>query len=338
MRIEYLEEFEMLATVLNFSKVAKSFHLSTSVLSRHISSLEREVGETLFERSTTLVELTPAGRQFFTKIVPVLDHYRQAMRDFANDPVRSKRQIKITLIRQSDVLKHTASRTAQKLEREKGIGVVYTLDSNPDPRDELNPLLDGRADAVVTYDSNRIPQGYCNVVLHTDPFTAIVPIEHPLACKKRISLVKDMAHHRTVILKSPMFRAGAAVLEDTFDAYGVTMQPTYLFAQSMDELCFSPPTEGVLITPLSAIPRHSYISPDTYVVLPFEEDLSFAVSLVYPQRNSSEALELFASALKEACERYVADAREAGGGHPAANTREAGGGRPAASMRSHASS
>lgn len=305
MKIEYLEEFEMLATVLNFSKVAKSFHLSTSVLSRHISSLEHEIGDTLFSRSTTSVELTPVGRRFFAEIVPVLDHYRQAMRAFANDPIRSRRQLKITLIRQSDVLKHTASHTAQKLEHEHGISVVYTLNPNPDLRDELNPLLDGRADAVITYNSNRIPKGYRNVVLHSDPFAAIVPATHPLASQESLSLVRDMTRHRTVILKSPMFRAGAAVLEDAFDSYGIALQPSYHFAQNMDELCFSPPTDGVLITPRSAIPRHSYIAPDTYVVLPFEEDLSFTISLVFPQRNSSEALEVFSSTLKEACDRYV---------------------------------
>ena len=44
MRIETLYEFLLLTTNLNFTETAKSFYISQSVLSNHVSSLEKELG------------------------------------------------------------------------------------------------------------------------------------------------------------------------------------------------------------------------------------------------------------------------------------------------------
>ena len=302
MRIEYLEEFEALATVLNYSKVARTFHLSTSVLSRHITSLEKEVGDQLFARDTTSVALTPVGQRFFEGIVPVLDQYRSFRREFECDPLRTQRQIRVTLLRQSGILKKTASRTAQRLTKQEGISVVYTVSPAQNARDDFSPLLDGRADAVITYDSSHIPAAFAKTLLHTDPFVAVVPVEHPLAQRSSVSLVRDLSRYKTVFLKSAAFQAGINVIEDAFEKHGVTPLPSYFFAQSQDELCFSPTFEDVLPVPQSALPRHPYISPETHVVLPFEEDLSFSLVLIYPQQNASAALEAFARELKAACD------------------------------------
>ncbi len=307
MRIEYLDEFESLATVLNYSKVAKDHHLSTSVLSRHIAALEKEVGDKLFERNTTNVALTPVGRSFFEGIVPILEQYRSFMRAFANNPIRSQRQLRVLLLRQSGILKKTASKTAIHLGKTAGISVTYTINPNQRSRDDFSPLLDGRADAIVTYDSSHISPDFQKITLHNDPFLAIVPIDNPLAKNKTISIVRDLSCHRTVFLHSPAFQAGVSVVEDAFERYGVTPLPSCYYAQDQDELCFSPMYEDVLPIPASALPRHPYISPETHVVLPFEEDVSFTLVLIYPKRNESEALKTFAKELKAACNECVSD-------------------------------
>jgi DNA-binding transcriptional LysR family regulator len=53
MDIEYLREFIILARYLNFTATAEMLHTTQPTLSRHISSIESEVGIKLFyERST----------------------------------------------------------------------------------------------------------------------------------------------------------------------------------------------------------------------------------------------------------------------------------------------
>ena len=56
-----MREFIELAATLNFSRTAENLFLSQSALSRHIANVEADLDQTLIERTTHGVELTPAG-------------------------------------------------------------------------------------------------------------------------------------------------------------------------------------------------------------------------------------------------------------------------------------
>jgi len=58
-----LRYFAEVAGQLHFGVVAERLHITQPVLSRQIRQLERELGVTLFIRSSRRVTLTPAGRQ-----------------------------------------------------------------------------------------------------------------------------------------------------------------------------------------------------------------------------------------------------------------------------------
>lgn len=59
--LEYIREFIVLASYLNYHDASESLCISQSTLSRHIAALERELGCRLFRRSTVAVELTETG-------------------------------------------------------------------------------------------------------------------------------------------------------------------------------------------------------------------------------------------------------------------------------------
>lgn len=61
MNIEHLREFEYLAENLSFRDTARHFFVSPSVISRHISAMEDELGTKLFVRSKQSVAITDAG-------------------------------------------------------------------------------------------------------------------------------------------------------------------------------------------------------------------------------------------------------------------------------------
>lgn len=73
MLIETLREFQVLSEYLNITKASQALHMSQSTLSRHVSSLESELGYTLFTRNNNKLALTPAGQLFADQIHPLLN-------------------------------------------------------------------------------------------------------------------------------------------------------------------------------------------------------------------------------------------------------------------------
>ncbi len=65
MNTERLYEFQVLAQILHYGTAASKLHMSQSVLSRHIQSLEEELGVQLFSRTSHKVALTSAGIAFY---------------------------------------------------------------------------------------------------------------------------------------------------------------------------------------------------------------------------------------------------------------------------------
>lgn len=64
MELQHLQEFITLAQTQNFLEAADILYMSQSTLSRHIKSLEDELGVPLFRRTTRQVYLTKYGQMF----------------------------------------------------------------------------------------------------------------------------------------------------------------------------------------------------------------------------------------------------------------------------------
>lgn len=64
MNTEYVHEFVVLAETKNFWEASERLFMNQSTLSKHIKSLEAELGVALFTRTTRRVELTNYGRTY----------------------------------------------------------------------------------------------------------------------------------------------------------------------------------------------------------------------------------------------------------------------------------
>ncbi|MEU1210839.1 LysR family transcriptional regulator [Nocardia sp. NPDC005825] len=73
MELRDIEIFLTLADELHFGRTAARLHLSAARISQSIKKQERNIGGTLFDRSTRAVRLTPLGRQLHDDLLP---HYR----------------------------------------------------------------------------------------------------------------------------------------------------------------------------------------------------------------------------------------------------------------------
>lgn len=101
MTTERLEEFRVLATVLNYSKAAERLYISQSILSRHIQELESELGVTLFARSKHSVALTDEGNFLLKWSVPILERTEQTLSAMQRREVSAEGQIHICYAEQS---------------------------------------------------------------------------------------------------------------------------------------------------------------------------------------------------------------------------------------------
>jgi DNA-binding transcriptional LysR family regulator len=78
MELRQLYSFVAVAEELSFTKAAKRLQIAQPPVSRHIRDLEKELGVPLFERNTSRVFLTDAGRSFLNEIRVALQHLSQA--------------------------------------------------------------------------------------------------------------------------------------------------------------------------------------------------------------------------------------------------------------------
>ena len=101
MNTERLEEFAVLANVLNYSRAAEKLFISQPILSRHIKELEQELGTALFVRDTHGVSLTDEGRFFLKWVQPLLEQTERAISALSEEHANSRGTVRILSSEQS---------------------------------------------------------------------------------------------------------------------------------------------------------------------------------------------------------------------------------------------
>ena len=105
MKINHIREFLLLVSNRNFSKTAEQLYMAQSALSRHISSMEDELGVQLISRSTTTFSLTEEGEKAVDGVVFISPMANpSAYRDAADYSILEKQPP------HSRVFKHESSR------------------------------------------------------------------------------------------------------------------------------------------------------------------------------------------------------------------------------------
>ena len=79
MELRHLHSFIAVAEELSFTKAAKRLQIAQPPVSRHVRDLETELGIQLFERNSSRVFLTDAGRSFLNEVRVVVQHVAQAV-------------------------------------------------------------------------------------------------------------------------------------------------------------------------------------------------------------------------------------------------------------------
>ena len=220
MELRHLRSFAVLAEERHFGRAAARLHIAQPALSQQIKQLERELGVSLFTRSTRRVEPTEAGLRFAEHARTVLGDVARAEADMEQLASGHAGRVSVGFIGTAtyDVL----PRVAREVRREL-----------PDVELELHgellspQLVTGLADH--TFDVALLRPDPLNSVnltlrpLRAEPLVAVLPAHHPLAGRRRIPLsaladeafVMHPSGHRSSMHEQVLRACAAAGFEPT---------------------------------------------------------------------------------------------------------------------------
>lgn len=97
MRISSLIYFYEVAQLKSISKVSNKFHISQPALSHQLSSLEKELGVKILERSNKGVKLTDKGKILYNYSKEMIKLHNNLLDDISMES-ETKKEIKINIL------------------------------------------------------------------------------------------------------------------------------------------------------------------------------------------------------------------------------------------------
>lgn len=190
MDIEKCKEFVVLARTRNYLKASEQLFISQSSLSKHIKSLEKELGVTLFTRSTRAVDLSPAGRVFLPyaqKITRVDNEMLAALSDVQDNELHVLDIGSIPVM-----VPYGITAIMARYEHDNPTERIQLYEGDADELREA--LRQGKLelafirewDGDASQDSG--DEEFDTVPYDEDRLVAVLPVDHPLAGRQKVML------------------------------------------------------------------------------------------------------------------------------------------------------
>lgn len=181
MNIEALEEFLVLAETCSFQETAARLHLSQSSLSKHIRKLEEELGAALLDRSTRSVALSEYGRALAPHARRISEEKKAALaglRQLADGSMETVTVSYVPVLGQYGLIE-----TLSDFSRAHPELTLRTLESYG----PVELLRSGGCDFA--FEEGGGPEsGLRRSVYRTDRLAAVLPADHPLAGREKVTL------------------------------------------------------------------------------------------------------------------------------------------------------
>ncbi len=188
-----LRAFESAAKLGSFKQAAEALNLSTSAISHQIRALEREIGESLFERHGNGVVMTNAAKQYLKVVGSAFDQLEKGTQSIQRKHHKGTLQISLLsslstlwLIPQLDNF------------NQKYPGINIELIDNA----ELIDFTSSRIDAAIRYDFSGTGE-WPGLVAHPLIEECIFPVCSPAYLKKHPDVVQlDWKPEHTLLINS----------------------------------------------------------------------------------------------------------------------------------------
>lgn len=200
----------------SFTRAAERCHVVQSALSHQIKALERELGVTLFARTSRRVDLTTAGAAFLEAARTSLEAAERAASEAAAATGRIRGTLTVGLIPTVTALDVPAA--LGRFHRAHPEVGIHLRGGGSD--EFVAAISEGSMDlAVLGLAEAAPPRGVSTRVLARERLAAVVPAGHPLAARRRLRLA-DLADEDFVDF--PQGTPGRAQSDLAFRAAGIS--------------------------------------------------------------------------------------------------------------------
>ncbi|MFI7143026.1 LysR family transcriptional regulator [Streptomyces massasporeus] len=257
-----------LADECHFGRAAQRLHVAQSALSQQLKQLERELGTTLFDRSTRRVELTEAGRHMVTHARAIVAEVERAEEQMALLAAGRKGRVSIGFVGTAtyDVLPHIARTVRERLP-----DVVLELRGELLSPDLAEGLRNGVYDLALMRSEPRRDATVEFSPLRSERLVVALPARHRLAGRDRIPLAalcdepfvvhpsreRSSMHGRVLAAcaragfePSPLIEVGetSTLVVSVAAGHGVALVPESVQTLRLDGVAYVPLTETETVT------------------------------------------------------------------------------------------
>ena len=196
MEIQQFEEFTSLVETCSFQKTAELTNVSQSALTKHIQKMEEELGVTFFDRSTRSVKTNKFSKAFYPYAKRILQLYREGGSALTSLTNQDKWALRIAY--SPGAARYGVIELLSDFARENP---QFSLESQESH--QLADLLHNRQADFAFATEEVMPSHQMNQIIYkTDSLAVILPLDHPLAGEKFLSL-KQIRNEKFILHVKP---------------------------------------------------------------------------------------------------------------------------------------
>ena len=291
-----LRYFVAVAEELHFGRAATRLHMSQSPLSRAIRELERELGVTLFVRTTRRVELTEAGSVLLERSRRALAEIDGAIADVQRSARADPAELNIgygpfsqtVVSRVADVVSAQMPELTVRVDQDVTPELLRRVAAH-----ELSAAVVMEMPAAARRHGVRID------ALRDEPLLAALPESHRFAEEGSIP-IDAFAAERVLLPRAPPGRSFNGWLRALLRAHGSELERTMETLSAPWDRRMLPVAEGGAVAVV--VPEWADDAIDGVVAVPFEPPLSFPMDLAsaWPPTEAVDALVRTAQRVRDA--------------------------------------
>lgn len=293
MKLSLMHEFIRLAANKNYSKTASELFMAQPVLSRHIASIEKELGVKLVERTTMSFALTDAGKIVLEDFKRILGDYQGLLDKLTTLDENFEGTLELGVLYYD--FSFYVSKIAKAF-REKYPHVKLVLRSYQ-PQHLERDLLEGNIDVAMLYGAGGCTRNDVDSLPFLQiPFYLIYDKSHRLASVKEVSL-DDFKGENILRPEKPFTLSNQAGdnIDQLFQSAGVTFADTIPISNYDEVAWLLEENDAVYLAPMAN--KNAY-GPSTEARLFLPETLHSDIGAVWLKANDNPAIKLLCNTIK----------------------------------------